>query len=53
MYEFGDAIVMLCQHQPHSGKPTRVSRVWMKRNGEWQMAVSYQTTMQDAPAHSH
>jgi hypothetical protein len=48
LYDFPDAIVMVCQHQPHSGKPTQVSRVWIKRDGTWQMAISYQTTIQAA-----
>lgn len=48
LYDFPEAIVMVCEHQPHSGKPTRVSRVWIKRDGTWQMAVSYQTTIQGA-----
>jgi len=27
-----------------------VSRLWIKRNGQWIMSISYQTTMQAAPA---
>jgi hypothetical protein len=50
MFDFGDAVVMTCQHQPYSGKPVRVSRLWIKRNGQWVMSISYQTTMQAAPA---
>ncbi len=52
MFDFGDAIVMTCQHQPHTGKPVHVSRLWIKRNGQWVMSISYQTTMQAAPAKS-
>ncbi len=52
MFDFGDAVVMTCQHQPHTGKPVRVSRLWIKRNGQWVMSISYQTTMQGAPAKS-
>lgn len=52
MFDFGDAIVMTSQHQPYTGKPVRVSRLWIKRNGQWIMSISYQTTMQDAPAKS-
>jgi hypothetical protein len=50
MYEFGGAVVMTCLHQPYTGKPIHVSRVWIKRDGQWVMAISYQTTIQDAPA---
>ena len=45
---FPDAIVMRCEHQPFHGKATRVSRVFTKRNGQWLMAVSFQTSRQDA-----
>jgi hypothetical protein len=50
MFDFGDAIVMTSQHQPYIGKPVHVSRLWIKRNGQWIMAISYQTTVQAAPA---
>lgn len=44
-----DAIVMCCQHQPFHGKAARVSRLFIRRGGRWLMAVSFQTTEQDAP----
>jgi len=50
MFDFGDAAVMTCQHQPYTGKPVHVSRLWIKRNGQWVMSISYQTTVQAAPA---
>jgi hypothetical protein len=50
MFDFGDAIVMTSLHQPYTGKPVHVSRLWIKRNGQWIMAISYQTTVQAAPA---
>jgi len=50
MFDFGDAIVMTCLHQPYTGKPVHVSRLWIKRDGHWIMSISYQTTIQDAPA---
>jgi len=52
MFDFGDAVVMTCLHQPYTGKPIHVSRLWIKRNGQWIMSISYQTTMQAAPAKS-
>jgi hypothetical protein len=50
LFDYGDALVMTCLHQPYAGKPIRVSRVWIKRKGAWQMAVSYQTIIQSAAA---
>jgi hypothetical protein len=50
MFDFGDAVVMTCHHQPYTGKPIHVSRLWIKRNGQWIMSISYQTTVQAAPA---
>jgi hypothetical protein len=52
MFDFGDAVVMTCHHQPYTGKPIHVSRLWIKRNGQWVMSISYQTTIQAAPAKS-
>ena len=49
MIGFPNAIVMRCEHQPFHGKATRVSRVFVKRDGQWLMAVSFQTSRQDAP----
>ena len=48
LFGFKDAILMACEHQPFHGKAARVSRVFVKRGGEWLMAVSFQTTRQDA-----
>lgn len=50
MFDFKDAIVMTCLHQPYTGKPIHVSRVWIKRDGKWIMSISFQTTIQAAPA---
>jgi len=49
MFDFGDAVIMTCLHQPFSGKPIHVSRLWIKRDGKWIMSISYQTTIQAAP----
>lgn len=46
MFDFGDAVVMSCLHQPYSGKPVHVSRLWIQRDGNWVMAISYQTAIQ-------
>jgi hypothetical protein len=50
MFDFGNTIVMVSQSKPFSGKPAHISRVWFKQNDMWQMALSYQTTIQAAPA---
>ena len=50
MFDFGDSVVMTCLHQPYSGKPVHVSRLWIKRDGRWIMSISFQTTIQAAPA---
>src|SRR3984893_2714317 len=52
MFDFGDAVVMTCLHQPHIGKPIHVSRLWIKRDGQWIMAISYQTTIQAGTSQS-
>jgi hypothetical protein len=47
---FGDAVVMIAQANPYAGKPNHITRIWVKGPGTWQMAFSYQTTVQSAPA---
>jgi Domain of unknown function (DUF4440) len=46
MFDFDDAVVMTAQHQRGSSKPIHVTRVWIKRDGQWLMAFSQQTTIQ-------
>lgn len=50
MFDFGDSVIMTCLHQPFTGKPVRVSRLWINRDGKWIMSISFQTTIQAAPA---
>ena len=50
MFDFGDSVIMTCLHQPQTGKPVHVTRLWIKRDGKWIMSISYQTTIQAAPA---
>jgi hypothetical protein len=50
MFDFGDAVVMTCLHQPYKGKAVHVSRVWVKRDGQWVMSISFQTTIQSSTA---
>lgn len=44
----GDAAVMRADHAMPGNRrpPYRATRLWTKRNGRWQMAVSQQTTIQ-------
>lgn len=48
MFDFGDSVIMTCMHQPYTGKPVHVSRLWIKRNGNWVMSISFQTTIEAA-----
>jgi hypothetical protein len=50
MFDFGDSVIMTCLHQPYTGKPVHVSRLWIKRDGRWVMSISFQTTVQAASA---
>lgn len=45
-----ETIVMIATSQGYSGKPVHISRIWVKRDGMWRMAFSYQTTIQSAPS---
>jgi hypothetical protein len=49
MFDFGDAVLMTSEHQPDRGKPLHVTRVWVKRNGNWVETLSYQTSVVAAP----
>jgi uncharacterized protein DUF4440 len=50
IHDFGDnAAVMISQHFPYrGGKPYRNVRVWVLRDGRWQLAISQQSTIQSA-----
>jgi len=45
MFDFGDAVLMISQHNPDRGRPLHVTRVWVKRNGNWVETLSYQTSV--------
>jgi hypothetical protein len=49
MFEFGDAVVMVSRHKPDHGKLLHITRVWIKRDGNWVETLSYQTAIQAAP----
>ena len=48
MFDFGDSVIMTSLHQPYTGKPVHVTRLWIKRDGKWLLTISYQTTIQAA-----
>ena len=50
IYDFGsNAAVMTSRHTPYrGGKPYTNVRVWVRRDGRWQLALSQQATIQSA-----
>jgi len=50
MFDFGDAVVMISRHTPDRGRPLHITRVWIKRDGQWVETLSYQTAIQSAAA---
>jgi Domain of unknown function (DUF4440) len=44
MFDFGDAVLMTSEHKPDRGKPLHVTRLWVKRDGNWMEVLSYQTS---------
>jgi hypothetical protein len=46
LVDFGDTVVMLSKQQPDKGKPLQVTRVWIKRDGNWVIVVAFQTAIQ-------
>ena len=53
LWVFGDSAVMISEHGvPEDTKPLlRIARVWVKRNGQWQMVISVQTDVNTAQQH--
>jgi hypothetical protein len=50
LFDFAEAVVLESQHQPLSGKPVHITRLWIKRDGKWLEAVSYQTRIEAVAA---
>jgi hypothetical protein len=46
MFDFGDTVIMAAKHRRDNDKPVRVSRIWIRRHGQWVMAFSEQTIVQ-------
>jgi len=51
IYDFGTtSALMISQHTPYrGGKPYTNARVWVLRDGRWQLALSQQVAIQSAP----
>jgi hypothetical protein len=45
MFDFKEAVIMTSFHRPDHGKPLRVTRVWVNRDGNWLETLSYQTSV--------
>jgi hypothetical protein len=47
-YVFGDAAILIADHQPDGEPPYRVIRVWVNRDGRWQLFHRQETTIEKA-----
>jgi hypothetical protein len=50
MFTCGDAVLMVSEHRPDRGSPLHVTRLWVKRIGNWVETLSYQTAVTVAAA---
>lgn len=50
MVDFPGVVVMTSIQQRGNGKPNHVTRLWIERDGRWQLAFSQQTVVQQAAA---
>ena len=48
VYVFGDAGIIIADHQPVGESPFHVIRVWVNRDGRWQLFHRQETTIQKA-----
>jgi hypothetical protein len=46
MYDFGDTVMMIAREQRPGGKPYYNTRMWVKRDGRWQMLFSFNTRIE-------
>ena len=51
LWVYGDGAAMISADGiPDDTEPLlRIARVWVKRNGQWQMAISMQTAVKESP----
>jgi len=48
-YVFGDAAIIIADHQPVGEPPYHVIRVWVNRDGRWQLFHRQETTIKGTP----
>jgi len=48
-FEFGDTVLLLMIQQPYKGQPYYGTRIYVNRDGRYQMAVSYHTAIASVP----
>jgi hypothetical protein len=48
VYVFGDTGIIIAEHQPAGEAPFRVIRIWVNRDGRWQLFHRQETTIQKA-----
>lgn len=48
--DFGMTAILVSKHQPEHANAVHITRVWIKRNGNWMEAASYQTRIEDSAA---
>jgi hypothetical protein len=48
-FEFGDAVLLLMLQQPYKGQPYYGTRIYVHRDGRYQMALSYHTSIASVP----
>ena len=48
VYVFGDAGIIIAEHQPAGEPPFRVIRIWVNRDGRWQLFHRQETSIQKA-----
>jgi hypothetical protein len=46
MFDFGDAVMMIAREQRRGAKAYFNSRMWVKRDGRWQMLLSFNTRIE-------
>ena len=46
MFDFGETVVMIAREQRRQGKPYFNSRMWVERDGRWQMVFSFNTRIE-------
>jgi hypothetical protein len=48
--DLGTAAILVSKHQPEHALPVHITRVWIKRGGQWMEAASYQTRIEGTAA---